>query len=58
MMGVCMLYLKTKHVSYFLMLSLLDSNYSTLLPRIALYVTLLITRDTSFSKRTQLLKEG
>jgi hypothetical protein len=58
MMGVCMLYLEIKHVSYFLMLSLLDSNYSTLLLRIALYVTLLITRDTSFSKRTQILKEG
>jgi hypothetical protein len=30
MMDICMLYLRTKHVFYFLMLSFLDSNYSKL----------------------------
>jgi hypothetical protein len=56
-MGVCMLKLGTKHVSYFLILSLLNSNYSTLLLRTAFYVALLITRDSSFSECMQVPKE-
>jgi hypothetical protein len=51
-MGVCMLYLGTKHV----LTSLLDGNYPILLLRTAFYVTLLIARGSSFSKCMQLPK--